>query len=621
MALFKPMVGPNDNIGKATKIAGQLLMTYDKGYLYIDTLNPNNNVVTRWTINPDLQDMSGTLTINKGGTGATTAEGARSNLGLGSAAIANILATTSDINSNTSSSGLVNAAQVVAYVTSLGYITTDTKNTAGASDTSSKIFLIGATSQSANPQTYSQDTAYVGTDGHLYSNDKQVVNLSDSQNLTNKTYNGLTLTVNTTGFSIKGGSTTAHTLTVQSDITLAAAAGKGVVTDIANNTTSSNLPTAAAVATYVKNSFSANDAMRFKGTVSSSTGNGTLKSWPPTSYEKGDTYKVAEAGTYSGQACEIGDMLIAINDYNAASASNVDWTVVQNNITVSTNSSKKGYAAYYSNTNVIEGIDLTTNDVDASGNTTVAVTSVTQDASGKITVKKATVSGSTPAAHTHGNITNDGKIGTTANLAVVTTTGGTLATESLAVSDPTADGNSLTFIDTISQNSKGKITVTKKTVSTMRTATSDAAGAAGLVPAPDKGQQGYVLTGSGWQQAYSHPTHTSYTSGLYKITVDNLGHVSEATAVTKTDITNLGIPGTNTVYNADNKTISLSGTTFSMKTLFSQKASYGPSTNVTLSNTSNGSFSVPYFTVDEYGRVSSASTQTITIDAIAWGTF
>ena len=621
MALFKPMVGPNDNIGKATKVAGQLLMTYDKGYLYIDTLNPNNNVVTRWTINPDLQDMSGTLTINKGGTGATTAEGARSNLGLGSAAVANILATTSDIESNTSSSGLVNAAQVVTYVTSLGYKTTDTTNTAGASDTSSKIFLIGATSQNANPQTYSQDTAYVGTDGHLYSNDKQVVNLSDSQNLTNKTYNGLTLTANTTGFSIRGGSTTAHTLTVQSDITLAAAAGKGVVTDIANNTTSSNLPTAAAVATYVKNSFSANDAMRFKGTVSSSTGNGTLKSWPPTSYEKGDTYKVAEAGTYSGQACEIGDMLIAINDYTASSASNVDWTVVQNNITVSTNSSKKGYAAYYSNTNVIEGIDLTTNDVDASGNTTVAVTSVTQDASGKITVKKATVSGSTPSAHTHGNITNDGKIGTTANLAVVTTTGGTLATESLAVSDPTADGNSLTFIDTISQNSKGKITVTKKTVSTMRTATSDAAGAAGLVPAPDKGQQGYVLTGSGWQQAYSHPTHTSYTSGLYKITVDNLGHVSEATAVTKTDITNLGIPGTNTVYNADNKTISLSETTFSMKTLFSQKDSYGPSTNVTLSNTSNGSFSVPYFTVDEYGRVSSASTQTITIDAIAWGTF
>lgn len=46
---------------------------------------------------------------------------------------------------------------------------TDTKNTAGATNTSSKIYLIGATSQGANPITYSHDTAYVGTDGCLYS--------------------------------------------------------------------------------------------------------------------------------------------------------------------------------------------------------------------------------------------------------------------------------------------------------------------------------------------------------------------------------------------------------------------------------------------------------------------
>ena len=51
----------------------------------------------------------------------------------------------------------------------------DTKNTAGSTDTSSKIFLIGATSQAANPQTYSQDTAYVGTDGCLYSGGTKVL--------------------------------------------------------------------------------------------------------------------------------------------------------------------------------------------------------------------------------------------------------------------------------------------------------------------------------------------------------------------------------------------------------------------------------------------------------------
>lgn len=70
---------------------------------------------------------------------------------------------------------------------------TDTKNTAGSTNTSSKIFLVGATSQAANPQTYSHDTAYVGTDGHLYSNSRQVVNVSNTQTLTNKTLTSPTI--------------------------------------------------------------------------------------------------------------------------------------------------------------------------------------------------------------------------------------------------------------------------------------------------------------------------------------------------------------------------------------------------------------------------------------------
>lgn len=47
-----------------------------------------------------------------------------------------------------------------------------------------------------------------------------------------------------------------------------------------------------------------------------------------------------------------------------------------------------------------------------------------------------------------------------------------------------------------------------------------------------------------------HPEYTEYSSGLYKIAVDHLGHVADAVAVTKEDITALGIPGedTNTTY-------------------------------------------------------------------------
>lgn len=47
---------------------------------------------------------------------------------------------------------------------------------------------------------------------------------------------------------------------------------------------------------------------------------------------------------------------------------------------------------------------------------------------------------------------------------------------------------------------------------------------------------------------YTHPSYTSRTSGLYKVTVDATGHVSGATAVAKSDITGLGIPGQDTTY-------------------------------------------------------------------------
>ena len=69
----------------------------------------------------------------------------------------------------------------------------NTQSNTNSTDTSSKIFLVGATSQGSNKTTYSHGEVYVGTDHHVYSNSKQTVNLSDTQALTNKTYNGYTL--------------------------------------------------------------------------------------------------------------------------------------------------------------------------------------------------------------------------------------------------------------------------------------------------------------------------------------------------------------------------------------------------------------------------------------------
>lgn len=69
----------------------------------------------------------------------------------------------------------------------------------------------------------------------------------------------------------------------------------------------------------------------------------------------------------------------------------------------------------------------------------------------------------------------------------------------------------------------------------------------------------------GWTQlkltdtVYTHPSYTAKSNGLYKVTVDDKGHVSGTTAVAKSDITALGIPSTNTTYSTG--TASTSGLT------------------------------------------------------------
>ena len=65
----------------------------------------------------------------------------------------------------------------------------------------------------------------------------------------------------------------------------------------------------------------------------------------------------------------------------------------------------------------------------------------------------------------------------------------------------------------------------------------------GLMSASDKTKLDGIATGA---NKYSHPAYTAKSSGLYKVTVDATGHVSATTAVTKSDITNLGIPASNT---------------------------------------------------------------------------
>jgi len=71
----------------------------------------------------------------------------------------------------------------------------DTKNTAGAEQASSVVaplYLIGADAQDPNPTTVTDSVVYM-LNHKLYSNNVEVVDVSSSQNLTNKTFGGNTL--------------------------------------------------------------------------------------------------------------------------------------------------------------------------------------------------------------------------------------------------------------------------------------------------------------------------------------------------------------------------------------------------------------------------------------------
>jgi len=73
---------------------------------------------------------------------------------------------------------------------------------------------------------------------------------------------------------------------------------------------------------------SAADAMIFKGTIGTE---GTITTLP-TTHSAGWAYKVITAGTFAGEVCEVGDLIIAIVDRAGTGNTNDDWTVVQTNL-------------------------------------------------------------------------------------------------------------------------------------------------------------------------------------------------------------------------------------------------------------------------------------------------
>ena len=91
----------------------------------------------------------------------------------------------------------------------------------------------------------------------------------------------------------------------------------------------------ATIQNKINQSFAANDAMRFKGTIglkslNNYTINGEDAEFPSKTAVVGDTYRVVSPGQYAGIQCEVGDLLICIKA--DPTGETTDWTVAQTNI-------------------------------------------------------------------------------------------------------------------------------------------------------------------------------------------------------------------------------------------------------------------------------------------------
>ena len=178
-------------------------------------------------------------------------------------------------------------------------------------------------------------------------------------------------------------------------------------------TNTTQIATTAFVQTAVSNGLAASDAMIIKGTI----GTGGTVTALPTTYKTGWTYRVITAGTYAGQVCEIGDLIIALVDRSGSGNVNSDWCVAQTNINGAITGIKSG-DAYIGVSQSGSVVTITHKDVSRSnttstakpsqGGTFTAVKSVTSDSKGHITsVDTETVT--IPAHNTFSNV----KIGST----------------------------------------------------------------------------------------------------------------------------------------------------------------------------------------------------------------
>lgn len=155
-------------------------------------------------------------------------------------------------------------------------------------------------------------------------------------------------------------------------------------------TNTTQIATTAFVQAAVSDGIAASDALIFKGTIGAQ---GTVTQLP-TLYKTGWTYRVISEGTYAGEICEIGDLIVALVDRNGSGNLDSDWCVAQTNINGAI-TGIRGDNTFLScsqsgSTVTISHKDISRSDSSSStslthGDSFLAVKSVTSDQKGHIT--------------------------------------------------------------------------------------------------------------------------------------------------------------------------------------------------------------------------------------------
>ena len=315
----------------------------------------------------------------------------------------------------------------------------------------------GRVTNGSNPTTlagYGIKDASIHDNGEIHLGGKSITPLTGSnyvtldghQALKNKTYN---------------------------DYTLAAACAKEV--DDAVSSASINLPTSKAVAAYVDGALVS--VLKYQGTVSSTSG-------LPATHKVGYVYVVAEAGTYAGQSCEVGDYIICKTA--GTTANNAHWDVINGENQVRDNNPTLSWSSR-STVATVDGTDIhvtmpsnpAANKADKA--TTLRGYGITDARieNGIITLGDASIAPLTQHQNISGKqdrIDASGILKGNGNGSVTAAKAGTDYLKPVtAVTTPTADSSTVTqIISGVTQTTSGQITVKKSAFTIAKSVPSNA---------------------------------------------------------------------------------------------------------------------------------------------------